>query len=153
MYRTRRGGCRQDRDDQNENAHTADPMRETSPEKQPAAHRFDVVQNRCSRCRKSADRLKKRVDERLYLAADDERRGADKRHRQPCERNDDETFFRVYDLVFRTAERLYNASEEPCSDDRARERPNGVFFLIYDRHDERQEHQPRFEKNDLSEQG
>ena len=51
-------GQRQDRQQKNQDSHTAQPMGETAPVQQASAHRLDIQQNGRSRGRKAGDDLK-----------------------------------------------------------------------------------------------
>ena len=67
VYRAARFG-RDYRHHEHEYAHAADPVREASPEEYPVAHCLNIGDNGGAGRRKTADRFKKCVDIRRYLA-------------------------------------------------------------------------------------
>ena len=74
---------RDEHQNEDEDAHSADPVRKAAPEQARVAHGLDVCKNRRPRRRETADDFKQRVDVVGNLAGQDEGQRADGRHDDP----------------------------------------------------------------------
>ena len=85
--------------DEDDDAHTADPVGKASPEEARVAQGFNVSENTGSRRRKAGNSLKQRVRKIRNIACDHERDGTQNTQDDPAQSDDDQSFSRVIGLI------------------------------------------------------
>ena len=117
------------RDDENEYAHTADPVRKAAPEQNAMAQRFDVGQNRRAGRREAGDRLKEGVHEGRDVPADDKGQRAYQREEYPGQRHGHEALFGEDDPVFAAAGQGEKVTQSDSDSDSYDECPEALFTV------------------------
>lgn len=141
---------RKDRQNQDENAHAADPVAEGTPEKESLAEVLDLRKNRGTGRRKAGYDLEDRIDVGRNRAGQIKRQCADQRHHDPAQRTDDEALTRI---IVGTLRPLYG---DQGTDDERQHGGNrqGLYspeFLIDQCTDDRQDHDAGFQLQHPSE--
>ena len=79
---------RQNHHREDDHADTADPVRRRAPEEQSARQCLDIIQNRCSRCRKARNTLEPSIDQRELAAPNQIGEHTDHARQQPSTHDD-----------------------------------------------------------------
>ena len=90
-----------DRKQEYKNAHTTNPMAETSPEETSLRQPFHIRYDCCTCCRKSGNHLEQRICKMWNISVDDKRQASDYRHQNPRKCYRHETFPQIKPHVLR----------------------------------------------------